>query len=171
MLKVKKGDSSGKSRGRSMAIVLATVFSFLTAAIQAAAGGGHQGPDGPPGRLAPCSAPNCVSSKSPDVDRRLAPLIVIGKPADAMAAVKQLLGEQKRTRIVRQTNDYILAEVRSAIFRFVDDVEFLVDDNAYLHFRSAARIGYWDLGVNRRRMVRIRQTLVSRYSFLFKEIF
>jgi uncharacterized protein (DUF1499 family) len=89
---------------------------------------------------------------------------------DAIAAVRQLLMEQKRTRIVRHTGDYIHAEVRSAVFGFIDDIEFLIDGHSRLQFRSAARTGSWDLGVNRRRMVRIRNTLTSRYDLLFEDL-
>jgi uncharacterized protein (DUF1499 family) len=45
------------------------------------------------------------------------------------------------------------AEFTSALFRFVDDVEFLLDDSTRtIHLRSASRIGNSDLGVNRKRV-------------------
>jgi uncharacterized protein (DUF1499 family) len=54
---------------------------------------------------------------------------------------------------VTKEDTYIQAEFRSAILRFVDDVEFLFDERTKrLHFRSASRLGYSDLGVNRKRM-------------------
>jgi uncharacterized protein (DUF1499 family) len=38
----------------------------------------------------------------------------------------------------------------------VDDVEFLFDDDTTIvHFRSASRSGYSDMGVNRQRMTAI----------------
>jgi uncharacterized protein (DUF1499 family) len=71
-------------------------------------------------------------------------------------AKKKLLGilrSMPRTRIVENRDDYIRAKCRSRIFRFVDDVEFYFDDTAkQIHFRSASRLGYSDLGVNRQRM-------------------
>jgi uncharacterized protein (DUF1499 family) len=40
---------------------------------------------------------------------------------------------------------------------FVDDVQFLIDESPrVIHVRSASRDGYWDLGVNRRRIETIR---------------
>jgi uncharacterized protein (DUF1499 family) len=43
------------------------------------------------------------------------------------------------------------------MLRFVDDVEFVFDDESKtIHFRSASRTGYGDLGVNRRRMEQVR---------------
>lgn len=79
-----------------------------------------------------------------------------------------LLCEQKRTRIVEKNDRYIHAEVRSAVFGFVDDVEFLIDRDDHLQFRSAARTGYWDFGVNRRRMGRILNALTTRNGTVFK---
>ena len=54
-------------------------------------------------------------------------------------------------------DNYVHAEFRSRIFRFVDDVEFFFDEaDSVVHFRSAARTGYSDMGVNRKRMEEIR---------------
>ena len=54
--------------------------------------------------------------------------------------------------------DFIRAEFVSAIFRFVDDVEFYLDDRKkVIHVKSASRVGYSDLGVNRRRVENIRK--------------
>jgi len=51
-------------------------------------------------------------------------------------------------------------EFTSALFRFVDDVEFYFmkkqADTTIIHIRSASRIGYSDLGVNRKRIEKIR---------------
>jgi uncharacterized protein (DUF1499 family) len=62
-----------------------------------------------------------------------------------------------RTRLIREDAAYLHFEFTSLLLRFVDDVEFLFDDDTKtVHFRSASRIGYSDLGVNRRRMEEIR---------------
>jgi uncharacterized protein (DUF1499 family) len=76
---------------------------------------------------------------------------------EALARLKQVLLNEPRTSIVKEEGDYLHAEARSFLFRFVDDVEFLLDaDQQVIHVRSASRIGYSDLGVNRRRIERIR---------------
>jgi uncharacterized protein (DUF1499 family) len=148
-----------------MPLALSTILFILTCAGPSKPELGHN-----TGRLSGCPAPNCVSSQTPEDSRYLPPLKVIGKPAEAISAVRKLLLEQKRTRIVSQSNDYIHAEVRSAVFGFVDDVEFQIDGDSRLQFRSAARTGYWDFGVNRRRMVRLCNDLLIRYQSLFKKI-
>jgi uncharacterized protein (DUF1499 family) len=64
----------------------------------------------------------------------------------------------KRVRIVTDHGNYIRAECASLIFRFTDDVEVYFDDKQKLiHVKSASRIGYSDLGVNRRRVEKIRR--------------
>ncbi len=82
-------------------------------------------------------------------------------PAAARARLRALLRELPRTRIVEddlEGGGYLRAEVRSAVFRFVDDLEFAFDDAAgRLHFRSASRLGRSDFGVNRERMAAIRR--------------
>ena len=53
--------------------------------------------------------------------------------------------------------DYIRAEFRSRIFQFVDDVEFLFENQGnVIHVKSASRTGYSDFGVNRKRVEKIR---------------
>jgi uncharacterized protein (DUF1499 family) len=65
-----------------------------------------------------------------------------------------------RTRVVSEEANYLHAEFTSRLFRFVDDVEFHVDENAGLiQFRSASRAGRNDFGVNRARMEQIRAAL------------
>ena len=67
-----------------------------------------------------------------------------------------------RTRIAEDDGYYVHAEFRSRVFRFVDDVEFLLDDaTGQIYFRSASRVGRSDLGVNRRRMEAIRDAFAS----------
>ena len=64
----------------------------------------------------------------------------------------------KRSKITKEEENYIHVEFRSALWRFVDDVEFYFGDNSgIIHVRSAARLGYYDLAVNRRRIERIRK--------------
>ncbi len=110
------------------------------------------------GRLAPCpDSSNCVSSQSTDNVHAVAPLSYTGTAADAFTALRNIIAGMKRAVIVEGTATYLHVEVTSALFRFVDDVEFyLVDTEKKIHIRSASRIGYSDLGVNRKRIEQIR---------------
>ena len=111
------------------------------------------------GRLAECpSSPNCVSTQAGDVEHRMEPIPFAGSSYEAMQRIKGLVAEMPRTKIVTVQDSYLHVEFRSAFFRFVDDVEFLIDPERHIiHFRSASRVGYSDLGVNRRRMEQIRK--------------
>jgi uncharacterized protein (DUF1499 family) len=63
-------------------------------------------------------------------------------------------------RITHDEPSYIHAEFSSRFFKFVDDVEFILDGDAHrIDYRSASRIGYYDFGANRRRLEKIRSRL------------
>jgi uncharacterized protein (DUF1499 family) len=102
--------------------------------------------------------PNCVSTEAADRRHAMAPLPFQGSARVAQARAKAALLQEPRTRIVEEQPGYLRAEARSRVFRFVDDVEVLVDSSAKLvRFRSASRVGRSDLGVNRARMERFSQ--------------
>jgi len=61
-------------------------------------------------------------------------------------------------RITEEKAGYLHAEFRSALFGFVDHVELRLDEAANrIDVRSASRTGYYDFGVNRRRVEEIRE--------------
>lgn len=115
------------------------------------------------GRLAPCpDSPNCVSTRATDEQHGIAPLSYTGETAVAQAAVLAIIEARPEMTLIRNEPGYIHAEARSALWRFIDDVEFQFDEEAGLiHFRSASRLGYSDAGVNRSRMEEIRLALES----------
>lgn len=110
------------------------------------------------GRLAPCpSTPNCVSSQAGNDVHQIAPLPFSGPAATAIGRIAEIVRTLPRTSVITATGNYLHAEFRSAIFRFVDDVEFLADESAgVIQVRSASRVGSGDLGVNRKRVEAIR---------------
>lgn len=103
-------------------------------------------------------SPNCVSSRSPDMARQIAPLQLQVGSDRAWEGLRAALAAEERTRIVEEVrgDGYMRAEATSLVFGFVDDLEFqILPEDHLIHLRSAARVGYWDLGVNRRRTERI----------------
>ncbi|RMF19554.1 MAG: DUF1499 domain-containing protein [Candidatus Dadabacteria bacterium] len=111
--------------------------------------------DETPGQLRPCPrSPNCVSTMADpsDTGHYIEPVSFDGDPAAALAAMATIIEQQKRTKIVERGDLYLHATFTSALFRFVDDVEVLIDpEQRLLHLRSASRVGYSDLGANRKR--------------------
>lgn len=106
--------------------------------------------------LRPCpSTPNCVSTEATDARHAMPAIPFRGTALEAQAHALQALLQEPRTRVTLQAPGYLRAESRSRLFRFVDDVEVVVDGPArVLRFRSASRVGRSDLGVNRARMER-----------------
>lgn len=113
---------------------------------------------GPDGRLAACPAsPNCVSSEALDAEHSVAPLQFAGQPALAWEAARAAVLELPRTTIVTLTEDRLHAESRSRMLGFVDDLELVLHaQEGSIAVRSAARSGYSDMGVNRRRIDALR---------------
>lgn len=106
------------------------------------------------GRLRPLPArPSAVSSQTGDERRQVAPLAFCGSLEQTrrilLAAIRKYPG---RARIETETPSYLHCVFTTKTLRFRDDVEFLLEEKSRLvHFRSASRIGYSDLGANRRR--------------------
>ena len=107
------------------------------------------------GRLAPCpDKPNCVSSQATDAEHAMSPMVRSDPtPEVAISRIAERILQMPRTKIVSRKPNYLHVEFRSALFGFVDDVEFYAPaEQKVVHFRSAARLGHSDLGVNRQRM-------------------
>lgn len=102
------------------------------------------------------ASPNCVSSQSRD-SHFIAPLAFAGPADAAFARLRETLGRRPDTTIVSADAATIRVEFRTTL-GFVDDGLFVLDSpNSSILCRSAARVGYWDLGKNRRRLEEIRQ--------------
>jgi uncharacterized protein (DUF1499 family) len=108
--------------------------------------------------LAPCpSSPNCVSTQAADERHAIAPFRYRKSRPEAKEALKAVVRSLPRTELVEEDESYLRYEFTSLLLRFVDDVEFLLDDETKtVHFRSASRTGYGDFGINRKRMEEIR---------------
>jgi uncharacterized protein (DUF1499 family) len=110
------------------------------------------------GRLAPCKrSPNCVSSQADSADREHHIAPIRGSIAAARDAIRAL----PRTTIVDEKQNYLYAEFRTRLLRYVDDVE-LYFDGQVLQVRSCSRLGRRDFGVNRKRVEALRALIDAR---------
>ncbi len=111
--------------------------------------------------IEPCpKTPNCVSSIDTSRGHFIQPLEFSGSAKDALYKLLQILNQFKGARVVTFEDNFIEAEFISSVFRFVDDVQFYLDDRKkIIHVKSASRVGFSDLGVNRRRIEKIRNQL------------
>lgn len=104
--------------------------------------------------LSPCpSSPNCVSTESEDPGQAMAPITYTVSHLEAKEKVLAFLNSRKDAEILVNQREYIRAAFTIPILGFIDDVEFYLPvEKKIIHFRSASRSGYSDLGVNRGRM-------------------
>lgn len=109
------------------------------------------------GQLPACpESPNCVSSQATDERHQIAPLSFQGDPQESFATLKKVLAKRKDTQILSESATSIEVEFHTLLF--VDDGQFLLDqEGQVIHVRSASRIGYSDLGQNRKRIEQIRR--------------
>lgn len=120
-----------------------------------------------PYRLRDCPAtPNCVCSTASRPSQQFPPLRFQGTAAEALRRVVEVLGSWPRVKIVEQRTNYLHIVCTTRLCRFKDDLEILADEaQRQLHYRSASRIGYSDLGANRRRLQRLVSDLLATGHF------
>ena len=101
--------------------------------------------------------PNCVSTKNSNSKSYIEPIRYAGSRVEAKKILFLTLETFKDSRVKNEKDKFIYIEFFSEVFGFVDDVEFYFNKPGVIEFRSASRIGYSDLGVNRKRMEAIRR--------------
>lgn len=105
--------------------------------------------------------PNCVSSRAPlEGDHYIAPLSGknISQLWENLPTTLSALGFKK----VSHQGNYYHYTATSSLFSFVDDMEFLYKpDENIIDVRSKSRVGYSDLGANRKRIETIRKALTE----------
>ena len=114
------------------------------------------------GHLRPCpDSPNCVFSNATDAAHRVAPFQLQAAASPRVwKALQKTVATLPGAQITTATDNYLHAECRSAVFGFIDDLELqLQPQQNQIAVRSAARLGYYDFGVNRKRTEELRRRL------------
>lgn len=116
-----------------------------------------------PAGLKDCpGSPNCVFSEAADPEHRVDSFRLKGDSEKIWPAVLRVVAAMPRTDIISATDNYIRTECKSRLFGFVDDLElFLTPATGKVSVRSASRSGYYDFGVNRKRIEYLRQELLA----------
>jgi uncharacterized protein (DUF1499 family) len=104
------------------------------------------------GHLAACGSPaHCAREDWPVPD----PMAALGQLLPALLALEDV-------ELVESGPDYLHAIARSRLFGFADDLELhALPAAAVIEARSVSRLGDSDLGVNARRLARLRRSLES----------
>ena len=118
---------------------------------------------------APSDTNNSVTSQAglhPNSPMRakaeIAALPMAGDTATTMARLQTVLTSMPGARIVKTEPTYLYAQFTTRLMKYVDDVEFAIDEPAQLiHVRSASRLGREDLNTNRNRIEAIRAKLAG----------
>ncbi|MDB9867858.1 DUF1499 domain-containing protein [Pseudomonadales bacterium] len=116
--------------------------------------------DGQDGRLSPCpAAPHCVTSEVDEsASAYVAPIAMNGLTSQQARTLLISAMTEMQGQINTQTDRYLAASFKSKMFGFTDDLECRIDSAAGLiQVRSASRLGYYDMGANRRRVNELRQ--------------
>ena len=105
-------------------------------------------------------SPNCVSTQTLQKDKQMDPIPFELDVKEIKKVIQDVVEKRPRTELKTETDTYLHYTFESKIFGFIDDVEFLIDaEKKRIHFRSASRTGYSDLGVNRKRMTELREAI------------
>ncbi len=117
------------------------------------------------GKLTKCSEkPNCVCSEfSNDGEHYVEPLKFEGSVHDAIEVLKKIIKESGGL-VQRISDNYFAVTFTTKIIGFIDDFEIRIDPEAKLiHMRSASRVGYGDLGVNKKRVENIKNLFAKAH--------
>lgn len=107
--------------------------------------------------------PNCVSSLNTEDGFRANPITFSGDAENVLAKLKAAIQTEPNTEIVFENAQQIDVTFKTALFGFRDDASFAVNLPAnHIEFRSTSRVGYSDLGVNAKRMERIRAAFAAK---------
>jgi uncharacterized protein (DUF1499 family) len=110
------------------------------------------------GKLLPCpGSPNCVVSQDGDARHSIAPIAYKMEKERAFPLFRDLVKTMDGATLIEEKPGYLRFEFRTKIFKFTDDVEFYFPEEPVIHVRSASRVGYSDMGVNRKRVENIRR--------------
>lgn len=105
------------------------------------------------GQLKPLGPrPNSVSTQTDDTDKWVQPWPFKESREQTMQALLAVVEQYGGARIVEQDDHYLYVVFTTNLMKFHDDAEFYLNEEEQLvHFRSASRAGYSDMGLNRKR--------------------
>lgn len=102
------------------------------------------------------SKPNAVSTQTNQVDKQIQPLALKETLKQSKDAIKEALKSYGGIEIKEETENYIYAIATTDKMKYRDDIEIYFDEaNKVIQYRSASRVGYSDMGLNKLRYEKI----------------
>jgi uncharacterized protein (DUF1499 family) len=109
------------------------------------------------------SSPNAVSSQTKETEKKVEPLKFKGSISESKEAILEIIKSMGNVNIIENKEDYIYAVFTTEKMKYNDDVEFYFDKSSQLiHFRSASRVGYSDMGLNKQRYEDIKKLYMEK---------
>ena len=88
----------------------------------------------------------------------------VGDSEKAFSELIQILENTPRLKIIKKEKNYIHAIATSRIMNFIDDIEIKsLNQSNIFQVKSSSRVGIYDLGVNKKRVQRLRFRLIDMY--------
>lgn len=111
----------------------------------------------------PIDKPRCVSSLNQEAKFQIAAFGFSDDPETAMARLKAAVAAQPDAEVIYADAQHLDVTFKTLLMRFRDDVRFQLNAEAKrFEVRSSSRVGYSDLGVNRKRLEQIRTRFGAR---------
>jgi uncharacterized protein (DUF1499 family) len=110
-----------------------------------------------------CSAlPNCISSLATNRAHRIPPFRFTGPVEATQERLIRIIRQIPRSEIVKEEPGYLVVRFRSKDLGLVDEAEFAFDEKeGDINIHSEARSGFYDFGVNRSRLEKIRDSFLE----------
>lgn len=103
--------------------------------------------------------PNCVSSQAKDSKHYIEPISIDNKHQDIKKSLITVI-HKFEGKILENNENFLKVVFYSKFFGFEDIADFEIErDKKIINIRSAAETGWYDFGVNRKRMEKIREAL------------
>lgn len=111
------------------------------------------------GELAPLpKSPNCVSSYAIDQDKFVEPLPFNGDMEESKAKLFQAMKDYGTMEVITDEGNYVHIVFTTGTMKYHDDVELLFDVTMEkINYRSASRVGYSDMGLNKERYSEVKK--------------
>lgn len=104
------------------------------------------------------SKPNAVSTQAEDTEKWVMPWPYKIDRATTLQAIETAVAEYGGAELKQSDEQYRYYVFTTPTLHFHDDVEFyLNDEEQAVHFRSASRAGYSDMGLNRKRYEQLKE--------------
>lgn len=105
---------------------------------------------------------NAVSSQTDIKEKFVEPLSFKEDLQNSKLIINNIIKNYEGSKIITDEQNYMHIVFTTGKMRYKDDVELLFDEtNNLIHYRSESRIGYSDMGLNRKRYENIKNLYLN----------